>query len=255
LARGAPAGIEAVLKFTQWLAIVPLALSTAAAAQDTVERTTTIEALFPADTLQGLAKTLAVDRVLHYRVRIPRNAALSGVLIFVKPVNSGELPDGWAAVLDGKNLIWAAANDFGNEQPSAQRVLAAIAALKLIESTTAVDTRRLYIAGMSGGGRIASQIIARFPRYFTGALYIVGADFWARSEESSLPGITANRYVFITGSRDFNHGEMRRVYSKYLKAGVRQSLLMDLPGFAHEYPNAEQLAQAIDFLDARQAAR
>jgi hypothetical protein len=244
-----------MLKFMQRLAIASLALSAAAGAQDTVDRTTTIETLFPAVDLQGLAKTLAVDRVLHYRVRIPQNAALSGALVFVKPISSGELPAGWAAVLDGKNLIWVAANDFGNERPSAQRVLVAIAALKLIESTMAVDTRRRYIAGMSGGGRIASQIITRFPRHFTGALYIVGADFWTRSEESLLPRIAANRYVFITGSRDFNHGEMRRVYAKYLTAGVTQSLLMDLPGFAHEYPNAGQLAQAIDFLDARQPAR
>jgi hypothetical protein len=44
---------------------------------------------------------------------------------------------------------------------------------------------------------------------------------------------------------------MKRVFSKYQAAGVTQSLLMDLPGLAHEYPNADQLAQAIEFLDAR----
>jgi hypothetical protein len=32
-------------------------------------------------------------------------------------------------------------------------------------------------------------------------------------------------------------------------------MLMDLPGFGHEYPDAEQFGKAIDFLDARQAAR
>jgi predicted esterase len=237
------------------LAIAALAMGAHAAAQGTVERTTTIAALFPAEELPGLAQTLAVDRALSFRVRIPQNAALSGVLIFVKPTNSGDLPPEWAPVLDARNLIWIAANDFGNEEPRAQRVLVAVAALKLIESTTAVDTNRVYIAGMSGGGRIASTIITRFPQRFTGALYIVGADPWPSAEKSLLPRIAANRYVFVTGSRDFNRGEMRRVYSKYLKAGVTQSLLMDLPGFAHEYPNAEQLAQALDFLDARQAAR
>jgi predicted esterase len=237
------------------LAIAALALSATASAQDTVERTTTIAALFSPDELPGLAKTLAVDRALKFRVRIPQNAALSGVLVFVQPTNTGELPRDWAPVLDRRNLIWIAANDFGNEQPRAQRVLVAIAAAKFIEKTTAIDTHRIYIGGMSGGGRVASSIITRFPRRFTGALYIVGADFWTQSEEPLLPRIAANRYVFITGSRDFNRGDMRRVYSKYQTAGVTQSLLMDLPGFAHEYPNAEQFAQAIDFLDARQAAR
>jgi predicted esterase len=233
------------------LAIAALALSASAGAQDTVERTTTIAALFPAAELPGLTTTLAVDRALSFRVRIPQNAALSGVLVFVKPTNSGDLPPDWAAVLDRRNLIWIAANDFGNEQPRAQRVLVAMAAVKLIESTTTVDTRRVYIAGMSGGGRIASTIITRFPRRFTGALYIVGADPWTSAEQPLLPRIAANRYVFVTGSRDFNRSEMKRLFSKYQAAGVTRSLLMDLPGFAHEYPNADQLAQAIEFLDAR----
>jgi hypothetical protein len=57
--------------------------------------------------------------------------------------------------------------------------------------------------------------------------------------------------VFITGERDFNRSEMRRVYARYQAKGVTESLLLDLPGFAHEYPNAAQLAQAVEFLDAR----
>jgi hypothetical protein len=44
---------------------------------------------------------------------------------------------------------------------------------------------------------------------------------------------------------------MTRLFAKYQAAGVTQALLMDLPGFGHEYPNAEQFGKAIDFLDAR----
>ena len=79
----------------------------------------------------------------------------------------------------------------------------------------------------------------------------MGADFWTSAEEKYLPGIVANRYVFITGARDFNRRDMKRVFAKYQAAGVKHASLMDLPGFGHEYPNAEQLAQAIDFLDSR----
>jgi hypothetical protein len=52
-----------------------------------------------------------------------------------------------------------------------------------------------------------------------------GADFWTEAEEPLRPRITANRYVFITGTRDFNHRDMRRVFSKYQAAGVTQALL------------------------------
>jgi predicted esterase len=230
-----------------------LALGTAGHARDpaTVLRTTTLGALFPAEEARSLAATLDPGKPLRYRVRIPQNSSSPGVLVFVKPIDSGDLPENWAAELDRQSLIWIAAEDFGNEHPRAQRILAAMAGLKLIESTETIDLKRVYVGGMSGGGRIASQTITRFPRHFRGALYIVGADFWTQAEERLQPRIAANRYVFVTGSRDFNHRDMRRVVEKYQAAGVHQVLLMDLPGFGHEYPNAEQLGQAIDFLDAR----
>jgi hypothetical protein len=227
-----------------------LALSGVAHAQDTSERTTTLAALFPPDEARALASTLPPDRALRYRVRIPPGEGPKGVLVFVKPIDSGELPKDWTSELDRHKLIWVAADDFGNEHPRAERILAAIAGLKLIESSEAIDARRVYIGGMSGGGRIASQTITRFPRRFAGAVYIVGADFWTPAEVPLKPLIAANRYVFVTGSRDFNHRDMKRVFFRYQAEGITQSLFIDLPGFGHEYPNAEQLRQAIEFLDA-----
>ena len=44
---------------------------------------------------------------------------------------------------------------------------------------------------------------------------------------------------------------MQRVYRNYRQAGVSEAMLMDLPHFGHQFPNAEQLGKAIDFLDAR----
>ena len=234
--------------------IALLALGSVAHAQNspTVSRTTTLSALFPTDKAKSLADTLPPDKPLHYRVRIPQGGSPSGVLVFVKTGDSGELPGGnWAAELDRQNLIWIAAENYGNNRPSAKRVLAALAGLKLIESTETIDSKRLYIGGISGGGRIASQIITRFPQTFSGALYIVGADDWTAREEPFLARIAENRYVFITGSYDFNRHDMQRMFSKYKGAGITQSLLMDLPRFGHEYPDAEQLGIAIDFLDAR----
>ncbi|MEO8017653.1 MAG: hypothetical protein ABI769_07555 [Pseudomonadota bacterium] len=230
------------------------ALSAAAHAQEstTVEQSTSVKSMFPEQTANQLAATLDPDTVVRFRVRVPKADLPGGILVFVKPADSGELPQGWASILDRKNLIWIAADDFGNQHPSAQRVLVALMALKLVQNTQpSFDAKRVYVGGMSGGGRIASMTITRFPRHFTGALYVVGADPWTAAEKPLLPRIAENRYVFVTGSRDFNHGEMKRLFAKYQAAGVKQALLMDLPGFGHEYPNAGQLSAAIDFLDAR----
>jgi len=233
------------------IALLALVSVSQAKNSPTTERITTLTALFPADKAKSLADTLPPDKPLHYRVRIPPGESPKGVLVFVNSGESGEMPRTWATQLDAQNLIWIAADDFGNKHPRSQRILAALAGLKLMQSTETLDAKRLYIAGISGGGGIATQIMTRFPQYFGGALFIVGGDDWTAAEEPLLPRIAENRYVFITGSADFNQLHMKRLYKNYLQAGITHALLMDLRHFGHQYPNAEQLGTAIDFLDAR----
>lgn len=233
------------------LALACLVSCGAANAQDSARHTATLSELFPSEEARALSKTIPAGRPIHFRVRVPVNSTRSGLLVFVKPVDTGEMPEGWGPVLDRANLIWVAADGYGNDRPRAERVLAAMAAVALVERLQSVDESRVYIGGMSGGGRIASQVITRFPRRFDGALYIVGADFWTGEEQRYLPGIVANRYVFVTGVRDFNRREMKRVFARYQAAGAKHSLLLDLPGFGHEYPDAGGLATAIGFLDSR----
>jgi predicted esterase len=212
----------------------------------------TVRSMFPGQVAE-LAATLDPDQVVRFRLRTPQGETPGGILVFVQPVDSGELPQRWAAALDQHNLIWIAAEDFGNERLSAQRVLVALMALKLVQNTQEFDAKRVYIGGMSGGGRIASQVITRFPQKFSGALFVVGADFWMPAEPlKSL--VVARRYAFITGARDFNRRDMKSVYRRYRAAGVTGALLMDLKDLGHEYPRSEELGQAIDFLDGRQTA-
>jgi predicted esterase len=216
----------------------------------TTERGTTLASLFPPEEAASLSKTLPLDKQVLFRVWLSESKA-SGVLIFVSPTDSGEPPAGWLALLQQKQLSWIAADGFGNQKLSAQRILAAIMARELIRQTTTVDAKRTYLAGMSGGGRIASLTATRFPQYFAGALYIVGANYWMPKDARLKQRAVANRYVFITGERDFNRSDMKSVFSRYQSGGLTSSLLLDLPAFAHEYPNPEQLGQAIEFLDAR----
>jgi dienelactone hydrolase len=174
------------------------------------------------------------------------------VIVFVSPTDSGEPPKGWLELLRQKHLGWVAADGFGNQKLSAQRVLVAVMGLSLAQKSAALDRKRIYIGGMSGGGRIASLTAPRFPQMFSGGLYIVGANFWMPDDAQLRQRAAANRYVFITGENDFNRGDMKRVFSRYRKNGLTSSLLMDLPDYGHEYPSVKQLGQAIAFLDDRQ---
>lgn len=233
-----------------WFALAACAASAHAQQSPvTTELSATLETLFSPEEAAGLAKTLPLDRRVLFRAWLSESKD-PGVLIFVSPTDSGEPPATWLPLLQQKQLSWIAAVGFGNQRLSAQRVLAAMMALELVRKS-ALDRNRIYIGGMSGGGRIASETATRFPQKFTGALYIVGANFWMPKDTRLRQRAAANRYVFITGEKDFNRSEMRRVYSIYQSSGLASSLLMDLPAYAHQYPDVEQLGKAIDFLDAR----
>jgi pimeloyl-ACP methyl ester carboxylesterase len=213
----------------------------------TVERTTTLAQLYSPAEAASLSSTLPADRTLHFRVRTPRDP-VPGVLVYVSPTDSGELSRSLSSVLDDRHLLYVAADGFGNNHPTAERMLVAVSALKLARQLGVLDGRRLYIGGMSGGGRIASQVVTHFPQLFSGALCIVGADYFMPRDEALRSQIAARRLAFITGDHDFNQRELRLVTRRYRQAGVSNVLLIDLPQLGHELPPAEVFAQALDYL-------
>ena len=236
-----------------WLVLLGVASARAGESLATSERTATLSSLFKPEEIPALAKTLPADQTVKFRAWFSDDPN-PGLIVFVSPTDSGEPPKGWLELLKQRRLSWIAADGFGNKQLSAQRVLVAVMGLSLAQKSAALDRKRIYIGGMSGGGRIASMTAPRFPQMFSGSLYIVGANFWMPDDEKLKQKAAANRYVFITGEKDFNRSEMKSVFSRYRKKGLASSLLLDLPGYAHEYPNVEQLGRAIDFLDARESA-
>jgi poly(3-hydroxybutyrate) depolymerase len=219
-----------------------------AAPAPTVERSATLAQLFSAADARALDRTLSANHVIRFRMREPAGEA-RGVLVYVSPTDSGELPAAWLEVIDRKQLLYLAADDFGNSRPTAERVLVALAADRLARQLGVASARR-YVVGMSGGGRVASQVITHFPQAFSGALCIAGADYFLPEDETQRAVVGARRLVLMTGSRDFNQREMRLVSRRYRQSGVSKLLLIDLPDFAHQLPDAAQLAQALDFLEA-----
>ena len=154
-----------------------------------------------------------------------------------------------AALCLQSDVAPTAADGFGNSRPTAERMLVAVMALK-VAAREPVDGHRLYVSAVSGGGRVASLTIAHFPRLFTGALFMVGADFYLPEDGPARELLATRRLVFLTGNRDFNHREMRRAFQRYHDAGVTRMLWMDEAGFGHGPPRPEQLRAALRFLDA-----
>jgi len=98
---------------------------------------------------------------------------------------------------------------------------------------------------------VASILASQYPEVFTGAIYICGVNFWKKDQTPKVERILQNRFVFLTGSRDFNLDETRRIYRRYIKAGAQQSKLMVIPGLSHEHPDGTALTEALRFLSGQ----
>ena len=175
---------------------------------------------------------IASDEQIVWQIYIPKsysNDSPAGVVVYVSPSSSGAIPRGWASVLDSHNLIWISANQSGNRVLAPRRVLKAILGLEVVRQRYTIDEGRIYIAGFSGGGKVASMIATDFATTFDGGIFICGVEFWQQDEPPHIEAIRSNRYVFLTGERDQSLESTKRVYRN---------------------PPRDQFNKAIEFLEA-----
>lgn len=201
-------------------------------------------------------KILAPDQPVSWQVYLPHNdtATKPGVLVYVSPMDSGEIDPRWREVMDGQNLIYISANDMGNEIPTIRRMVMANLAVKALAKDYRFDTGRIFVSGFSGGGKVASLLATQYPEVFTGAIYICGVYFWKEDQTPNVERVLRNRFVFLSGSRDFNRMQTRRVQKRYIEAGAAHTRLIIVPGMAHRLPDAAYLTEALLFLDGRDGA-
>ena len=192
------------------------------------------------------------EQPIEWTVHVPESYdpdRPAGLLVYVSPGNSGAMPADWQATLEERNLIWVAANDSGNKIDGGLRIVYTLLAPALVSKSYRVDKNRVYVSGLSGGGRVASNVAPEYAHIFKGAIFNCGVNFWGRKTPSRIEQVKANRYVFVTGSDDFNRRDTRRAFNSYRKAGVENVVLMDIRNMGHENPSGAKLAEAITFLD------
>lgn len=198
-------------------------------------------------------KILSPQTPISWEVHLPDNDSdeIPGVFVYVSPVDTGKIDPRWRSVMDQQNLIYISANDSGNRVPTKRRMVLATMGLRALEQQYSFSAARINVSGFSGGGRVASKLASQYPEVFTGSLYICGVDFWKKDQTPKVERLLQNRFVFLTGSRDFNLTETRRVHRRYINAGAQHSKLMVIPQMAHEHPDAAALNEAIQFLNDR----
>jgi dienelactone hydrolase len=142
-------------------------------------------------------------------LRPPRGYAL---LVFVPPWSDAKLPRGWSSVLDQYGVIFVSATRSGNDASVlGRREPLALLAEQNIVRRYPVDPERVYIAGFSGGSRVAMRLALGYPDVFRGAILnagsdpIGGADIPLPPRDLMFRFQSSTRLVYVTGDRDFPH--------------------------------------------------
>src|SRR5688572_27229626 len=208
-----------------------------------------------------------------YELYVPKDyhhGRMLGLIVWINAGDSGAVPRAeWKSVLDKHHLIWVGPNDVGNNRDTLWRHYMATEAVRQARLRYTVDDERVYVAGFSGGGRIASHVAVVNADTFTGGVFVAGCDFWRdipvdpkqprgkhyrgfwQKQDGKILRIakTTSRFVLLTGETDFNRANTYAVHDAYKKDQYKHATLLDVPGMAHTVPDAGWFDKAIAALD------
>jgi hypothetical protein len=190
-----------------------------------------------------------------------------GLFVWISAGPEGRVPEQWTEVLDKHHLIAVGPNHVGNDRPVLWRTYLALEAVRHARRHFTIDDERVYVSGVSGGGRIASHAAVLGADTFTGGFYVVGCNFWKdvpageggkfyegfwkRPDARTLKKARAtNRYVLLTGSADGNRVNTKCVYDGYVKDKFAHVEYIEVPGMGHTIPDAGRFEEGIEFLDS-----
>jgi Esterase PHB depolymerase len=184
-------------------------------------------------------------------------------------------------VLDSHKLIWIGANHSGNDRALWCRAGLAIDAAYNVQQQYKIDPARVYVAGMSGGSKIASLVGVAYSDVFAGGIYCCGTSFYRDIEAPSPAGerladnqrrvyprafyppplklLTMakqiSRHVLLTGEHDMNRDSTQAIYEKGFKLdGFKYVTYLEVPAMGHQLPPAEWFQKAVEAVDQRATA-
>jgi len=215
-------------------------------------------------------RTLAPDRVLDdetMHVRLPGRydpREPAGLLVWSSPSAHGSIPRVFGPVLDELNLVCIGSDNTGNDRDVPDKFQIAFDAVATARQRFHIDDRRIYITGMSGGGKVTSILAMCFPDVFAGAIPIVGFGCYSTLDESWAEHRNAyfaeprgrllnlartHRMALMGGPPDFNYAEMSERAARLEADGFRNIRFFSYPDMAHVMPTAERFAEAMRWVD------
>lgn len=213
--------------------------------------------------IDGMDRLLRLEQM---HLRLPRGYSPrepAGLLVWVDASDRGEPPSCLFEACDSANIAIVGIDNCGNTRPIANRYQLILDAVATAKRRCHLDDRRIYISGLSGGGRVSSILTACFPDVFTGAVPIVGLSHYepvdlpgrgmvppafAKPQERLVSLLKRRRIAPVTGARDFNQGEIQAAATAMRGEGlqVKSFEALDL---GHELPKPALFAEALNWVD------
>lgn len=168
-------------------------------------------------------------------------------------ISAGDQPAGWSqlqTVCQQKGIAFASPFGAGNNTSMPNRIRIVLDVLDDLRRKHRIDADRTYLAGFSGGGRVACGITFALPELFGGVIPVcAGGELrdepWLRHRVIDRLSV-----AMITGTGDFNRGEVERFRGPMLAdMGVRTKVTT-VEKLGHGIPDAKTFADVIEWLDA-----
>jgi predicted esterase len=207
-----------------------------------------------------------------YELYVPQRGENNpfGVIVWISSSDHGSPPKGWTDLLEKHHLIFIGANKSGNQRALGVRIGLALDAIQNLKSQLPIDQNRIYASGISGGAKIASLLAVAYPDVFNGCFPLCGVLYFRNIPVSGKPGTLwpasfnrpsvklyeraqkQNRFVLITGEKDFNRDPIKDIYDQgFMKDHFAHVEYLEVPGMSHGIPETTWIEQAIDSLDKK----
>lgn len=192
--------------------------------------------------------------VLYVPLREPAQGY--GVVVFVPPWNKAALPSDWVPVLEQFGLIFVSAARSGNDQTVlGRRYPLAILAEQNVSKQYRLNPQRIYVAGFSGGSRVALRLALAYPDIFRGAILNASSDPIG-NEKAPIPPKNlffqfqeTMHLVYVTGDRDV----LPQINDRISMRSMRDWCVFDVDSLletdrAHDAMTESALTRALEFL-------
>jgi hypothetical protein len=186
----------------------------------------------------------------RYQLYVPKNNKPSKawpLVVFISPGDEPNAWDHWKKACTELGMLFCAPYQVANKVHVGQRTRIVLDAFDDVRRRYQIDPDQTYLAGFSGGGRMACTIAFALPEYFAGVIPICETNPINRHVYLKHRLQDRGSVAFVTGEKDMNRKENEN-QAPYFKVMKIRSKLWVVPKMGHAIPPADVVLEVHEWL-------